>query len=208
MPLLSKPSTVVGLSVIATFFLLVAVYTQYTRAQARGINSQASNLTASSDSPSRLGSRLRAEANPELAWFNLTDWMYLLNRSDPQSPEGVLAHVVASIFTRDTGAVANNVGNSSIHFGLDQWLTEKGKQNKKKLASLDQSSPWPNTLTIAKAEASANGEKYTYWLKGTARTSEPGVFYPIEFSIQLVKDTQGQWLVNDFHITPQSWERP
>lgn len=203
----SKPSTVAGLSLIATLFLLVATYTKYTRVQARGIKSQPSNLTASSQLNSKLGSRLTTEANPELAWFNLTDWMYLLNRSDPQSPEGVLAHVVASIFTRDTGALASQMKNSSIQFGLDQWLTEKGKQNKKKLASLDTSSPWPNTLTIAKAESSMNGEKYTYWLKGTARTSEPGVFYPIEFSIQLVKDTQGKWLVNDFHLIPQSWER-
>lgn len=207
MPLSSKPSTLAGLSLIATLFVLVAAYTQYTRTQARGINPQPSNLTASSDLNSKLGSRLTAEANPELAWFNLTDWMYLLNRSDPQSPEGVLAHVVASIFTRDTGALASKMGNSSIHFGLDQWLTETGKQNKKKLASLDTSSPWPNTLTVAKAESSVNGEKYTYWLKGTARTSEPGVFYPIEFSLQLVKDTQGKWLVNDFHVIPQSWER-
>jgi hypothetical protein len=207
MPLSSKPSTLAGLSLIATLFVLVAAYNQYTRAQARGINPQPSNLTASSDLNSKLGSRLTAEANPELAWFNLTDWMYLLNRSDPQSPEGVLAHVVASIFTRDTGALASKMGNSSIHFGLDPWLTETGKQNKKKLASLDTSSPWPNTLTVAKAESSVNGEKYTYWLKGTARTSEPGVFYPIEFSLQLVKDTQGKWLVNDFHVIPQSWER-
>jgi hypothetical protein len=207
MPLSSKPSTLAGLSFIATLFVLVAVYTQYTRAQARDIDPQVSNLTASSDLNSKLGSRLTAEANPELAWFNLTDWMYLLNRSDPQSPEGVLAHVVASIFTRDTGALASKMENSSIHFGLDPWLTETGKQNKKKLASLDTSSPWPNTLTIAKAESSRNGEKYTYWLKGTARTSEPGVFYPIEFSIQLVKDTQGKWLVNDFHVISQSWER-
>jgi hypothetical protein len=207
MPLSSKPSTLAGLSLIATLFVLVAAYTQYTRVQARGINPQPSNLTASSDLNSKLGSRLTAEANPELAWFNLTDWMYLLNRSDPQSPEGVLAHVVASIFTRDTGALASKMGNSSIHFGLDPWLTETGKQNKKKLASLDTSSPWPNTLTVAKAESSVNGEKYTYWLKGTARTSEPGVFYPIEFSLQLVKDTQGKWLVNDFHVIPQSWER-
>lgn len=207
MPLSSKPSTLAGFSLIATLFVLLAAYTQYTCAQTRGINPQPSNLTASSDLNSKLGYRLTAEANPELDWFNLTDWMYLLNRSDPQSPEGVLAHVVASIFTRDTGALASKMGNSSIQFGLDQWLTEKGKQNKKKLASLDTSSPWPNTLTIAKAESSGNGQNYTYWLKGTARTSEPGVFYPIEFSIQLVKDTQGKWLVNDFHVIRQSWER-
>lgn len=207
MPLSSKSSTLAGLSLIATLFLLVAAYTQYTRDQARGINSQPSHLTASSDFNSKLGSRLTAEANPELAWFNLTDWMYLLNRSDPQSPEGVLAHVVASIFTRDTGALASKMGKSSIHFGLDPWLTEKGKQSKKKLASLDTSSPWPNTLTVAKAESSINGKKYTYWLRGTARTSEPGVFYPIEFSIQLVKDTHGKWLVDDFQVIHQSWER-
>lgn len=207
MPLLSKPSTLAGLSLIATLFLLVAAYTQYTGAQGKGINPQLSHLTASPDLNVKLISRLTTEANPELAWFNLNDWMYLLNRSDPQSPEGVLAHVVASIFTRDTGALASKMGDSSIPFGVDQWLTEKGKQNKKKLASLDTSSPWPNTITIAKAESSGNGEKYTYWLKGTARTSEPGVFYPIEFSLQLVKDAQGQWLVNDFHLIPQSWER-
>ncbi len=202
-----KPSNFAGISLIAPFFLLVAGCTQYTHAQARGINLQPSSSIASSDLTSKLGSRLRTEVNPEQAWFNLTDWMYLLNRSDPQSPESVLAHIVASIFTRDTGALASKMGNSSIHFGLDQWLTEKGKQNKKKLASFDRSSPWPNTLTLVRAESSANGEQRIYWLKGTARTSEPGVFYPIEFSIQLVKNNQGKWLANDFEVIPQQWER-
>lgn len=203
----SKPSKFAGISIIAPLFLLVTGCTQYTHAQARGVNSQPSNSVASSDLKSKLGFRLTTEVNPELAWFNLTDWMYLLNRSDPQSPESVLAHIVASIFTRDTGALASKMGNSSIHSGLDQWLTEKGKQNKKKLASLDMSSPWPNTLILARSESSANGEQHIYWLKGTTRTSEPGVFYPIEFSIQLVKNNQGKWLANDFEVIPQQWER-
>jgi hypothetical protein len=203
----SKWSTFVGLSLIATLFLLVGSYAQHTCAQVKGINTQASNSIASFDLRTKLGSRLIREVNPELAWFNLTDWMYLLNRSEPQSPEGVLAHVIASIFTRDTGALASKIGNSSIQYGLDRWLTNNGKQNKKKLASLDTSSPWPNTLTVTKAQSSANGTRRTYWLKGTARTSEPGVFYPIEFSIQLVKNSQGRWLANDFEVISQQWER-
>lgn len=203
----TKWSTFVGLSLIATLFLLVGSYAQHSCAQVKGIKTQVSNPIASSDLRTKLGSRLISEASPELAWFNLTDWMYLLNRSEAQSPEGVLAHVVASIFTRDTGALASQMGNSSIQYGLDRWLTKNGKQNKKKLASLDTSSPWPNTLTVARAQSSANETRRTYWLKGTARTSEPGVFYPIEFSIQLVKDSQGRWLANDFVVVPQQWER-
>lgn len=203
----SRPYRFVGLSLIATLLVLVGAYAQHTCAQVRGIKTQPPNPIASSDLKSRLGSRLINEASPELAWFNITDWMYLLNRSEPQSPERVLAHVVASIFTRDTGALASKMGKSSIHYGLDRWLTENGKQNKKKLATLDTSSPWPYTLTVARAQSSANGMQRTYWLEGTARTSEPGVFYPIEFSIELVKDAQGQWLANDFEVIPQQWER-
>lgn len=203
----SKRSKFVGISLIVTLFLLVGAYAQHTCAQVRGIKTQPPNPIASSDLKSRLGSRLITEASPELAWFNITDWMYLLNHSEPQSPEGVLAHVVASIFTRDTGALASKMGKSSIHYGLDRWLTEKGKQNKNKLAILDTSSPWPSTLTVARAQSSANGMQRTYWLEGTARTSEAGVFYPIEFSIQLVKDSQGKWLANDFEVIPQQWER-
>lgn len=203
----SKPSKFAGISLIYSLFLLLTGCTRYTHAQARVINAQPSNSIASSDLKSKLGSRLTTEVNPELAWFNLTDWMYLLNRSDPHSPESVLAHIVASIFTRDTGALASKMGNLSIRSGLDQWLTEKGQENKKKLASFDRSSPWPNTLTLARAESSANGEQRIYWLKGTARTSEPGVFYPIEFSIQLVKNHQGEWLANDFEVISQQWER-
>jgi hypothetical protein len=203
----SNHPTFIALYLIAALSL-VGASTQYILAQVKGINAKPPNPTALSDLKSELGSSLTTEANPELAWFNLADWMSLLNRSEPGSPEEALAHVVASIFTRDTGALASQVAaNSSTGYSLDGWLTEEGKQNKKKLASLDTSSPWLNTLTVVRAEPSANGMRRTYWFKGTARTSEPRVFYPIEFAVQLVKDERGKWLADDFEVSPQEWQR-
>ncbi|MEW6498455.1 MAG: hypothetical protein AB1589_39045 [Cyanobacteriota bacterium] len=202
-----RHSTFVALFLIASLFC-VGASIQFILAQVEKPKAQLPEIESSSDFKSELSSHLPTQANAEMPWFNLADWMYLLNHSNQYSPEGALAHVVASILTRDTGAMASkDAGSLSRNYGLDPWLTENGKQNKQKLASLDTSSTWSNTLTVDRSKSSANGNRYTYWLKGTARTSKAGVFYPIELSIQLAKNDQGRWLAEDFKVNPQSWER-
>lgn len=199
-----KHSTLVALFLIASLFC-VGASIQLLLAQIEEPESKLSKVESFSKLKSELSSHLPTQANTETPWLNLAEWMYLLNHSNPYSPEGALAHVVASILTRDTGARASqDTGSLSRNYGLDPWLTENGKQNKQKLASLDTSSTRPHTLTVDRSESSANGTRYTYWLKGTTRTSEPGVFYPIELSIQLTKDNQGRWLAEDFEVKAQS----
>ncbi len=206
-PVSPKHSTFVALFLIASLFC-VGASIQLLLAQFKEPEAQLPKLEASSDYKLDLSSYLPTQANAEMPWFNLADWMYLLNHSNQHSPEGALAHVVASILTRDTGAMAiKDTGNLSRNYGLDPWLTEYGKRNKQKLASLDIASTWPNTLIIERSESSANGTRYTYWLKGTVQTSEPGVFSSIKLLIQLAKDDQGRWFANDFEINPQSGER-
>ena len=201
-----KHSTFVALFLIASLFC-VGASIQILLAHFERPEAKLPKLESSSDFKSELSPYLPTQANAQTPWLNLADWMYLLNHSNQYSPEGALAHVVASILTRDTGAMASkDTENLSRDYGLDPWLTEHGKQNKQKLASLDTAVTQPNTLVIERSESSPNGTRYTYWLKGTIQTSEPGVFSPIKLLIQLAKDDQGRWLANDFEINPQSWE--
>jgi hypothetical protein len=136
------------------------------------------------------------EADPVESSVNLRDWMRLLNLSEPNSPENTLAHIVACLFTRDLGVSGN------LEASVDRWLTEQGQENKSALLPFDMSSPWVNTLSLAEVDESPEGDRITYHLEGTMRTSVPNEFFPVELSIEMVKDGEGGWLAEDFEVSP------
>ncbi|NJL39882.1 MAG: hypothetical protein HC840_17090 [Leptolyngbyaceae cyanobacterium RM2_2_4] len=137
------------------------------------------------------------EADPVESSANLRGWMRLLNLSEPNSPENTLAHIVACLFTRDLGVSGN------LEAAVDRWLTEQGQENKSALLPFDMSSPWVNTLSLAEVEESPEGDRITYHLQGTMRTSVPNEFFPIELSIEIVNDGEGGWLADDFEVSPE-----